>query len=99
MPDQPVDPAPPEPHSSGMEGRVSRLETFVEAMRNDIADIRQELRALRAETRNEASSLRGELATNFRWLVGLLLTLMLAMIGGFAAMYSQIAAILARLPK
>jgi hypothetical protein len=106
MPDQPVDPAQPEPHSPGMEGRVSRLETFVEAMRGDIADIRQELRTLRTEMRNEISSvrgelssMRGELATNFRWLVGLLLTLMLAMIGGFAAVYTQIATILARLPK
>jgi len=78
-----------------MEGRVSRLETFVETMRADIGDIRQELRAVRSEQ----LALRGELATNFRWLVGLMLTLLLAMMGGFAAVYTQIAAILARLPK
>lgn len=117
MPDQPVDPSQPEPHPSGMEGRVSRLETFVEAMRGDIADIRQQLRelragqsalgtelrngmsALRTEMHSELSAIRGEMATMFRWIVGLLFTLLLAMMGGFAAVYTQIATILARLPK
>jgi len=125
-----------------MEGRVSRLETFVETMRGDIGDIRQELRAAHAEqatqsdignlradiadirqelravradqaTRADIGSLRADIgdirqelravrveqATSFRWLVGLFVTLLLAMIGGFAAVYIQIATVLARLPK
>ena len=109
MPDQPVDPSRPEPNSPEMEGRVSRPEATAEATRADIADIRGELRGIRAEMRTELSGMRIEIAgvrteiagvrsesaTMFRWIIGL----MLAMMGGFAALYTQLATILARLPK
>lgn len=106
MPDQPVEPTQPQPPRPEMELRVTRLETVAEQLRGDIADIRQELRelragqtALRTEMHSELMAVRGEMAAMFRWIVGLLFTLMLAMVGGFAALYSQFATILARLPK
>ncbi|UPG91922.1 hypothetical protein L2Y96_09185 [Luteibacter aegosomaticola] len=81
-PDSASEIAPDTPASQyvALEMRVSRLETAMEFIREDIRNLRLELKDLRAEFRVEIRELR----TDFRFLLGTLITFGLGLAGMMA---------------
>jgi tetrahydromethanopterin S-methyltransferase subunit B len=79
---------------SGLEDRISRLEESINALRERVArvegiveqmdkrlnHIETELREFRREVLSEISNLRKELNTRFYWLIGILITMWVAII-------------------
>jgi chromosome segregation ATPase len=49
MPDDPLVPRGSDPHDSGMEARVQKLEDIVTDIRTELADIRTELKSMRQD--------------------------------------------------
>ena len=54
------------------------------------ADIRAELRDLRVETRSEIRALRTEMDRRFTWTIGLLITILIAVLSGMVGLAFQI---------
>jgi hypothetical protein len=65
--------------------RVARMETHIEYMRLDIAELKAGQKELRTELKSEVAGLRKELRTDFRWLLGL----MVAGFGGLLGVTAQ----------
>jgi hypothetical protein len=73
------------PHDPNMEARVAVLEEIAAATKQAMADLRQEVRALRAETSRRDEALRDVVETNFRIMFGALITTAL----GLAALMAK----------
>jgi hypothetical protein len=70
-------------HAS-LNARVTRLETGMEYIREDIRNLRLELRDTRTELRTDIRDLRSELRTDFRLLFGSMVTFGLGLTGMMA---------------
>lgn len=78
-----------EPPMNNLEPRVARLESDVEYIKRDISEIKSDLKTMRSEEREDFKSIRSE----FKWLIGLLITILVSALGGFATLYNMISAI------
>jgi len=76
---------------SGLEQRVACMEGRMEDHAALFADIRAEMRALRADIAADFRSLRTEMDRRFTWTIGLLVTVLVAVLTGMAGLAYQIA--------
>ena len=60
----------------GLESRVAKIEGILEEMRSRLNHLESEFRDLRSEFRD----LRGELRMNFRWTIGIIITMWVTII-------------------
>ena len=67
-----------------LNARVTRLETGMEYIREDIRNLRIELRDTRMELRTDIRDLRTEMRTDFRLMFGMMVTFALGLSGMMA---------------
>jgi hypothetical protein len=70
--------------------RVAVIEQLARTTQTDVADLRVDLRALRADVSAEFRALRAEMKSDYRWLIGLMLGGYALTIGGFVTMFGLI---------
>jgi hypothetical protein len=76
---------------SSLEQRVAYMEGRMEDHAALFADIRAEMRGLRAEMTGEFRALRTEMDRRFTWTIGLLVTVLVTVLTGMAGLAYQIA--------
>lgn len=65
---------------SQMDKRLNHVETEIVGLRGEINSLRGEITGLRGEINGRFARLEGEIRTNFRWIIGLMLTMWVTII-------------------
>lgn len=69
-----------EERQAKVEGILEQIDKRVGRVESEVSGLRIEINSLRDEMRSEIGELRTKMDTNFRWLVGIMITMWVTMI-------------------
>jgi len=86
----PLEPTPSPLHDGGMEARIAKIESHVEYIKRDVADLKSShtrmadaMASFAKDVNAEFKSVREEMRTDFRWIIGCFAGLLAVMAKGF----------------
>jgi len=72
---------------NGLEERVAKIEGAVSQMNERLNHLGNEITGLRGEMRDMEKSLRAEIRSNFKWMLGILIPMWVTIIGTFVGLF------------